>query len=62
MPQRDLVVLAISLVGVGVGLDRLGLPLTGTGAVIFLIGMLAFAAGAFLAQLGLDRRVGGPSR
>jgi hypothetical protein len=62
IPQRELVLLAISLVGVGVGLDRLGLPLTGTGAMIFLIGMLACAAGAFLAQLGLDRRVGGPSR
>ena len=59
IPHRDLVLLAVSLVGVGVGLDRLGMPLTGMGAMIFLIGMLAFATGAFLAQLGLDRQVGG---
>jgi hypothetical protein len=59
VPQRNLVLLAIALIGVGMGLDRLGLPLTGSGAMIFLIGMLASAAGAFLAQLGLDRAVGG---
>jgi hypothetical protein len=59
LPQRSLVLLAISLIGVGIGLDRLGLPVTGSGAMIFLIGMLACAAGAFLAQLGLDRAVGG---
>jgi len=60
IPQRNLVLLAIALVGVGVGLDRLGLPLTGMGAMIFLIGMLACATGAFLAELGMDRQVGGP--
>ena len=59
LPERNLVLLAIALIGVGIGLDRLGLPLTGSGAMIFLIGMLACAAGAFLAQLGLDRAVGG---
>ena len=55
----SVLLLAIALIGVGIGLDRLGLPLTGSGAMIFLIGMLACAAGAFLAQLGLDRAVGG---
>ena len=59
VPHKDLVLLGVALIGVGVGLDRLGLPLTGMGATIFLIGMLAFATGAFLAQLGLDRQVGG---
>lgn len=59
LPQRNLVLLTIALIGVGMGLDRLGLPVTGSGAMIFLIGMLASAAGAFLAQLGLDRPVGG---
>ena len=59
LPQRNLVLLAISLIGLGIGLDRLGLPVTGSGAMIFLIGMLACATGAFLAQLGLDRAVGG---
>jgi zinc-ribbon domain len=62
IPQRNLTLLAITLIGVGLGLDRLGLPLTGTGAMIFLIGMLAGATGAFLAQLGMDRPVGGPQR
>jgi len=62
VPERNLVLLAVALLGVGVGLDRLGLPLTGSGAMIFLIGMLACAAGAFLAELGLDRTVGGPLR
>jgi zinc ribbon protein len=60
IPHRNLMLLAIAMIGVGVGLDRLGLPLTGTGAMIFLIGMLACATGAFLAQLGMDRQVGGP--
>ena len=59
LPQRKLVLLAIALIGVGMGLDRLGLPLTGSGAMIFLIGMLASATGGFLSQLGLDRAVGG---
>ena len=58
-PERDLVLLGIALIGVGMGLDRLGLPLTGSGAMIFLIGMLACATGGFLSQLGLDRAVGG---
>jgi hypothetical protein len=62
LPEGKLVLLAIALIGVGMGLDRLGLPLTGSGAMVFLIGMLACAAGAFLAQLGLDRAVGGTSR
>jgi hypothetical protein len=62
IPQRNLILLAIALIGVGLGLDRLGLPLTGTGAMIFLIGMLSGATGAFLAQLGMDRPVGGPLR
>jgi hypothetical protein len=62
IPQRNLVLLTVALIGVGVGLDRLGLPLTGSGAMIFLIGMFACAAGAFLAELGLDRTVGGSLR
>jgi hypothetical protein len=62
LPERSLVLLTVALIGVGIGLDRLGLPLTGSGAMIFLIGMLAVAAGAFLAQLGLDRAVGGQVR
>lgn len=60
IPERSLLLLTIGLIGVGIGLDRLALPLTGVGAMIFLIGMLALVVGAFLAQLGLDRSVGGP--
>jgi len=59
VPHRNLILLSVALVGVGVGVDRLGLPLTGSGAMIFLIGMLACATGAILAQLGMDRAVGG---
>src|SRR6266566_9183566 len=62
VPHRNLVLLSIALLGVGVGLDRLGLPLTGSGAMIFLIGMLASATGSLLAELGLDRTVGGTLR
>jgi zinc-ribbon domain len=59
IPRRNLWITAIGLVGVGLGLDRLGLPLTGMGANIFLIAMLLIAAGGLLAELGFDRQVGG---
>ena len=62
VPRRDLAVAAVGLVGVGIGLDRFGLPLTGAGAIVFLIGMLAVAAGGLIAELGFDRRTGGPQR
>jgi zinc-ribbon domain len=60
IPERALVLLSVGLVGVGIGLDRLGQPLTGAGGVLFLIGALGIAVGGVIAQLGHDRPVGGP--
>ncbi len=60
VPRRALLVLAVGLVGVGMGLDRLGLPVTGVGGILFLIASLGIAAGGAIAQLGYDRAVGGP--
>ncbi|HLY35860.1 MAG TPA: hypothetical protein VKU35_04025 [Candidatus Limnocylindria bacterium] len=60
IPRRNLWVAGIGLVGVGIGLDRLGLPLTGMGATVFLMAMLIVAGAGLLAELGLDRRTGGP--
>jgi hypothetical protein len=60
IPRRNLWLAAIGLVGVGIGLDRFGLPLTGMGATVFLIAMLLVAGGGLLAELGFDRRTGGP--
>ncbi len=60
VPQRSLLLLSVGLVGTGIGLDRLGLPVTGAGGIVFLIASLAIATGAAVAQLGHDRAVGGP--
>jgi hypothetical protein len=60
IPQRALVLLSVGLVGVGIGLDRLGQPLTGAGGVLFLIAAIVIAAGGAMAQLDYDRPVGGP--
>jgi hypothetical protein len=60
IPQRALVLLSVGLVGAGVGLDRLGQPLTGAGGTLFLIAALGIALGGALAQLDYDRPVGGP--
>lgn len=62
IPRRDLAIAAIGLVGVGIGLDRLGLPLTGMGATVFLIGMILVAGGGLIAELSLDRPTGGTRR
>ncbi len=60
IPQRSLLLLSVGLVGTGIGLDRLGLPVTGVGGIVFLIASLVIATGGALAQLGQDRAVGGP--
>ncbi len=41
IPQRSLILMSVGLVGTGIGLDRLGLPLTGVGSILFLIASLA---------------------
>ena len=60
LPRRDLAFAGLGMLGAGIGLDRLALPLTGVGATLFLIGMLVVAGGGFVVLLGLDRIVGGP--
>jgi hypothetical protein len=59
-PHRSLAVLAVTLIGVGIGLDAVARPVSGAGALIFLLALLVAAAGALLPELGLDRPVGGP--
>jgi hypothetical protein len=60
VPHRELAFAALGMLGLGIGLDRLTMPLTGVGATLFLIGMLAVALGGFAVLLGFDRVVGGP--
>jgi hypothetical protein len=59
VPHRELAFAAFGMLGLGIGLDRLAMPLTGVGATLFLIGMLAVAFGGFAVLLGFDRVVGG---
>ena len=60
VPQRGLVLLSVGLVGAGIGLDRMSLPLTGAGGIVFLIATVVVAVGGGIAVLGQDRVVGGP--
>jgi hypothetical protein len=59
-PHRSLANLAVTLIGVGIGLDAVARPVSAAGALIFLLALLVAAAGALLPELGLDRPVGGP--
>jgi len=58
--HRSLAITAVTLIGMGIGLDAVARPASATGALIFLVAMLAAAAGALLPEFGLDRPVGGP--
>lgn len=57
-PRRNLAILAVALIGVGIGLDRATQVYAGIGAVIFLLAMIAAAAGALMVELDMDRPVG----
>jgi hypothetical protein len=57
-PRRNLAILAVTLVGVGIGLDRGTQPFAQFGAVIFLLAMLVATAGALLVELEMDRPMG----
>jgi hypothetical protein len=59
--QRSLAIMAVTLIGVGIGLDAVARPASATGALIFLLGLIAAAVGTLLPDLGLDRRVGRPA-
>ena len=54
VPRQRFAVLATTLVGLGVALDRAGLTVRGWDTA-FLIGMLAAAGGALLIELDRDR-------
>jgi hypothetical protein len=62
IPRQDLAMAAIGLLGLGIGIDRLGLGGTGIGVLLFLIGTLAIAAGGFVSLLGVDRPLGETTR
>jgi hypothetical protein len=62
-PHRNLAILGAAFIGVGIGLDRGTQSFAQVGAVIFLLAMLAAAAGALLVELEMDRPLrpgGGP--
>ena len=54
IPNQRLAILATTLLGLGVALDRAGFTVRGWDTA-FLIGMLAAAGGALLLELGRDR-------
>jgi zinc-ribbon domain len=62
IPRRDLVFASIGLLGVGIGLDRIGIGAAGIGAILFLLASLALAGGGFVSLLGYDRPMGEATR
>lgn len=62
VPHQRLAILGVSLVGLGIGLDRIGLGAPGVGAVLFFMAMLAMAVGAIMLELGRDRPLAAPRR
>ncbi len=57
-----LALLAVSLIGLGIGLDRIGLAGGAIGALLFFLAMLAATIGVLLVELDADRPLRGPSR
>jgi hypothetical protein len=59
--HRRLAILVVVLIGLGVGLDRIGIGAAGFGAVLFFLGMLSASIGALLLEVGADRPMSGPA-
>lgn len=59
IPHQRLGALVIVAIGLGIGLDRVGLGTAGVGAALFVLAMLAAAIGAVLVEIGADRPLGG---
>jgi len=61
IPHLRLITLAVVLVALGVGLDRIGLGGARFGGFVLFLGAATAATGALLLELGRDRPMGGPS-
>ena len=61
VPRQRLVILVVSMIGLGVGLARAGFSVQGT-ETVFLVAMLAAAGGALLIELDRDRPMPPPER
>ena len=60
IPHLRFITLAVVLVALGIGLDRLGFGGSGVGTLLLFLGAAAAAIGAVLLELGRDQPLGGP--
>ena len=60
IPYLATATLAVSLVGFGVGVDRIGFGVAGLGELLLFLGSAAAAIGGILLEVGQDVPVGGP--
>ena len=61
VPRQRLAILAVSMVGLGIGLEGAGFSFQGA-ATVFLVAMLAAAGGALLIELDRDRPMPPPTQ
>lgn len=57
-PHIRIATLAVTLVGFGVAIDRIGFGIAGLGELLVFLGAGAAAIGAILAEIGLDQPLG----
>ena len=60
LPHRAVATLVVTLIGFGVGADRVGFGFAMLGDLLLFLGAAAAAAGAVIAETGLDQPLGGP--
>jgi zinc-ribbon domain len=60
IPHLRLATLVVVLIGVGIGIDRIGFGATGAGGLLLFLGVAAAAIGAILLEIGRDQPLGGP--